>query len=154
MAPEGMVHALEILHRLLAPGGLLIDIHPTSEPPPILVRTGEGEFFTGWLQETDNFIEYQQAGQALQQAVQQEWFEIAETDEFPFSTQATALDELVAFLAVEWKDAVITPEVAAAIESLFHKHPGKKEIIITEKISIARYRCMGCDSNASYITTK
>jgi hypothetical protein len=143
MAPEGMVHALEIIHQLLAPGGLLIDIHPTSEPPPILVRTDEGEFFAGWLQETDNFIEYEQASQALQEAIRQQWFEMEEAGEFPFATQAATLDELTAFLAIEWKDAVITPETAARIESLFHEHPGKKEIIITEKISVARYRCKG-----------
>ena len=139
MAPEGMVHALEILHRLIAPGGLLIDIHPTSEPPPILVRTGEGEFFAGWLQETDNFIEYRQAGQAIQQAVEQNWFALDEAGEFDFSIHADGLNELTAYLAGEWKDAVITPNVSAAIESLYREHPGKKEIIITERIHIARF---------------
>jgi hypothetical protein len=143
MAPEGMVHALEIIHQLLAPNGLLIDIHPTSEPPPILVHTDEGDYPAGWLQETDDFTEYEQADQALQQAIRQQWFVLEDSDEFLFTIHAGALDELIAYLSVEWKDAVIMPETAAKIESLFHEHPGKKHIIITEKISIARYRRTG-----------
>jgi hypothetical protein len=140
MAPEGMVHALEIIHQLLVSDGLLIDIHPTTEPPPILVRSAVGEIHAGWLQETDNFIEYLQADQAMQRAVEQHWFALEEAGEFPYTIHAANLDELTAHLAAEWKDAVITPETAATIESLYREHPGKKEIIITEKIHIARYR--------------
>ena len=32
MKHEGMVHALEEIRRLLRPGGILIDIHPVTEP--------------------------------------------------------------------------------------------------------------------------
>ncbi len=140
MAPEGMVHALEIIHQLLTPDGLLLDIHPTAEPPPILVRSAVGDFSAGWLQETDNFIEYKQADQAMQRAVEQHWFALEEAGEFAFSIHADELNELSAHLAAEWKDAVITPDNAARIESLYREHPGIKEIIITEKIHIARYR--------------
>ena len=143
MNPEGMVHALEIIHRLLAPGGLLIDIHPTGQPPPIVVRTAGNELPAGYLQETDDFIEYNQADQAIREAIRQGWFEIDEAGEFQFTTHADNLDEMVAFLAVEWKDAVITAETAAAIDVLFREYPGQKEIIITECISIARYRRLG-----------
>ena len=140
MAPEGMGHALEIIHQLLAPDGLLIDIHPTSEPPPIEVCSAGQEFPAGWLQELDDFIEYRQADQAMQQAVEQHWFAIEEADEFLFSIHADGLKELTAHLAAEWKDAVITAETATMIDSLYREHPGEKEIIITERIHIARYR--------------
>lgn len=140
MVPEGMVHALEIIHQLLTPDGLLIDIHPTSVPPPIVVRSAGQDFSVGWLQEKDDFIEYRQAGQAIQQAVEQRWFTVEEAGEFLFSIHADGLLELTAHLAVEWKDAVITPESAAIIESLYREHQDKKEIIITERIHIARYR--------------
>jgi SAM-dependent methyltransferase len=42
MEPEGMVHALEELHRLLKPAGALIEIHPSLEPPPSLEVRVEG----------------------------------------------------------------------------------------------------------------
>jgi hypothetical protein len=46
MEPEGMVHALEEIHRLLKPTGALIDIHPAIEPPPFVevVSTGNVAF--------------------------------------------------------------------------------------------------------------
>jgi hypothetical protein len=140
MAPEGMVHALEIVHQLLAPGGLLIDIHPTSEPPTIHVRHLADEFLAGWLQETDDFIEYRQANQAMQQAIQRGWFSLVTASEFTFAIHAGSLDELSTYLAAEWKDAVIPTEAATKIGTLFSEYPQEKEIIITERIHIARYR--------------
>ena len=50
-----MVHALETIHGLLKPDGRLIDIHPSGDPPPIIVRIGERSEIAGWLQETDDF---------------------------------------------------------------------------------------------------
>lgn len=35
-----MVHALESIHRLLAPGGRLVDIHPFAEAPLIEIHQG------------------------------------------------------------------------------------------------------------------
>ena len=55
-----MVHALEKIHRLLKPGGWLIDIHPTSEPASIEVRVGERTLPAGWLRETDDYAEYEE----------------------------------------------------------------------------------------------
>ena len=36
-----MVHALETIHELLKPDGVLLDIHPTNEPATIAVRLRE-----------------------------------------------------------------------------------------------------------------
>jgi transposase-like protein len=38
MAPEGMVDALEEIHRLLRPSGTLIEIHPAVEEPYVMVK--------------------------------------------------------------------------------------------------------------------
>jgi hypothetical protein len=35
-----MVHALEIIHSLLKPDSLLIDIHPTGQHPRVEVHAG------------------------------------------------------------------------------------------------------------------
>jgi hypothetical protein len=39
MEPEGMVHALEEIHRLTRPAGTLIEIHPALEFPFVEVRS-------------------------------------------------------------------------------------------------------------------
>ena len=140
MAPEGMVHALEILHHLLKPGGLLIDIHPSSEPPSIYIRHPGGDIPVGRLQESDDFIEYIQANQAMEQAVLRQWFRLEEQGEFTFTIHAGDLEELISFLAAEWKDAIIPADAAAKIQAIYHESRLEKEIIIIEKILIARYR--------------
>lgn len=135
-----MVHALEMASCLLKPGGYLIEIHPSSDPPPIVVRQMEDERLVGWIQETDDFIEYHQANQALQEALRQGWFALDEQGEFTFTTHASSLPELLEFLAAEWKDAVIPPEAISAIEVKYQDGSQEQEIIIYERILIARYK--------------
>jgi hypothetical protein len=140
MAPEGMVHALEILHQLLKAGGMLIDIHPSSEPPLIYVRHPGGDIFVGKLQETDDFIEYIQANQALEEATLRQWFTLEEQNEFTFTIHAGDLDEMIGFLAYEWKDAILPADAASKIQAIYQESRLEKEIIINERILIARYR--------------
>ena len=106
-----MVHALEIIHGLLEPHGSLVDIHPTSQPPPIEYRRSEQQFLLGSLQETDDFVEYIQASAALAQALEMGLFSIEQQRFFTYVISATSIEELRAYLAENWKDAVIPPEV-------------------------------------------
>jgi hypothetical protein len=46
MEPEGMVHALEEIHRVTKPAGSLIEIHPALEFPFIEVRWNEEPSFS------------------------------------------------------------------------------------------------------------
>ena len=60
-----MVHALEIIHGLLKKDGLLIDIHPNGEPPPIEVHVAGEVLLAGYLEEEADFVEYFEADGAL-----------------------------------------------------------------------------------------
>jgi hypothetical protein len=139
MAFEGMVHALELLHSLLKPGGALIDIHPTGNPPAILVRDGNRLFPAGWLQETDGFVEYARAANALQFAVDAGWFELQVRKEFTFLTHADQPDELLEFLKSEWKDAVVTPEVVEHMQALHSAAGETRKILMAERVLISRF---------------
>src|SRR5919204_397683 len=46
MEHEGMVHALEEIHRLLRPAGTLIEIHPAIGSPFVEVRSGGNVAFS------------------------------------------------------------------------------------------------------------
>jgi hypothetical protein len=46
MKPEGMVHALEEIHRVTRPAGTLIEIHPALEFPFLEVRSNGELFFS------------------------------------------------------------------------------------------------------------
>ncbi len=140
MAPEGMVHALEIVHNLLKPGGCLVDIHPSGEHPPIQAWTGGQSHSLGYLLETDDFIEYHQASQALEQAITRNLFTQEEQRTFRFPILAGSLDEMVGFLAENWKDAVLPDEVGARAARLSRSTGPVEAIQITERVLIARLR--------------
>jgi len=143
MAPEGMVHALEIIHSLLKPGGVLVDIHPTGDPPRIEVLVGDQPHLAGFLQETDDFIEYTQASQALEQAVHRGWFSFQTSQEFIFKTYAPTPGELFQFLSAEWKDALLLPEVIEQAEALYKSADAESKIQLIERVRIARYGRLG-----------
>ena len=137
MQPEGMVHALQMIHGLLKSGGCLVDIHPTAKPPAIKVRSGDRIKRAGLLQETDDFIEYIQADEALTRAVDGGLFSVEEQGSFAFILHAQFVTELREFLQEEWQDAVLAPEVAKRAEKLLKT--SDSELLLIEEIRISRF---------------
>jgi len=135
-----MVHALEKIHQLLEPDGRLIDIHPTGAPPPIEVRIGQQTIAVGWMKETDDFVEYAQASEALAQVVRRGLFAVERESAFEFVTHADSVSEWREYLAKEWKDAILDAAVAAKAEELLSVSGPDRELILREQIRIARLR--------------
>jgi hypothetical protein len=134
-----MVHALEKAHQLLVPGGLMVDIHPSGQPPPIVVRLGEETHLAGWLREEDDYVEYAQADAALNEVVVRGLFRREARSRFTFTTHAATVAELRDFLARTWEDAIIDDGVALrATELLQSAAVADKEVILREPIKIAR----------------
>jgi len=113
-----MVHALEIVHRLLKPEGRLIDIHPSGIPPVMEAVRGNQRFLLGYLQETDDFIEYRQASAALEQAVRRGLFAVERQDTFTFIIHADSAPELYDYLVETWADAVPPTEILTRASEL------------------------------------
>lgn len=135
-----MVHALEQIHQLLQPNGRLLDIHPFGQPPPIEVWLDGEVFQAGWLQESDEYIEYEQANQAVAEVVKRGLFAVEERSRFAFEIHALSLTTLQAFLAENWKDAIIEEQVAGQIEAYMASIAQKKVIVIREVIQASRLR--------------
>ena len=135
-----MVHALETVHGLLKPDGRLIDIHPSGEPPLFIVRSGERSEIAGWLEETDDFIEYRQAEAALTQAVSDRLFTVERRSTFLFNLYADTFAELSAYLEANWSDAVIPSDTAAHAKALQKTARGKTEVLLREQVWISRLR--------------
>jgi hypothetical protein len=142
MERAGMVHALEKIQQLLKPGGILLDIHPTNEMAAIAVRLREQLIPGGWLNESDDYVEYAWADEAVQQVVADRRFTLERSGTFEFVWHADTLNELRAYLAEEWKDAIIDELTAGRIEELLKLPVHDKEILVSEAIRIARYRCV------------
>jgi hypothetical protein len=135
-----MVHALETIHRLLKPDGLLIDIHPTSEPASIEVRSGPYTTLAGWVQEPDDYAEYDLADAALARVVAGGLFRVERQGVFEFVWHADTLDDLRAFMAEDWKEATIDDITAGRIEERMSTPERDKEIVVRESIRIARLK--------------
>lgn len=138
-----MVHALQTIQGLLKPGGTLIDIHPGTSRPEILARTKAGTQFIGYLEETDDLIEYVQAGDALEQSIQEGTFRLEYRDQFIFSTHSETIQTLKDHMAEKWKDAILTPAVIEKALALQKGPGGVEEILLVEQVWIARLRSAG-----------
>ena len=135
-----MVHALETIHDLLKPGGVLLYIHPTNEPAAIALRLREQIIPAGWINESDDYVEYEWADAAVNAAVNDGLFTQERCGTFEFVWHADSMNELRAYLAEEWKDAIIDDVTAMRIEELLKLPVHDKEILVSEAIHIARYR--------------
>ncbi len=130
-----MVHALKQTHGVLkGRNGRLLDIHPTGEPAPIYVRLDEERHLAGWIQEGSDYEKYHQATNALQEAVQQGWYRLAERERITFATYASNLETLRDHLRQNWQDAWIEDLVAMQIENRLSHLAREKEIIVEEQI--------------------
>jgi hypothetical protein len=135
-----MVHALEKIHGLLQPGGMLIDIHPSPEPSSIQVRIAGEMHDAGWLREADDYLAYEQADQALAQVIEGGWFSLERKKGFRFTTHAASLDDLRQHIEDEWQNAFIEDSTARWIEDLLRTRERDKEILLRESVQIARLR--------------
>lgn len=135
-----MVHALEHIRQLLRIEGTLIDIHPSGEPPTIEVRIGLQTTVVGQMRETDDFVEYAQADDALAQAIQRGLYAVEREGVFQFATCANSVAELRGYLAKEWKDAILDESVAARADELLRAPASGGELIVREQVCIARLR--------------
>jgi hypothetical protein len=77
-----MVHALEEIHRLLKPGGVLIDIHPVSEPSTVEIHQNEKIDLVGYFSVRQWCIDFEQADNALAEIVQRGLYTIEQNDLF------------------------------------------------------------------------
>ena len=135
-----MVHALEKIQQLLNPKGVLLDIHPTNEPAAIAVRLREQLIPAGWMKESDDYVEYEWADEALQRVVDNRHFVLERVGTFEFVWHADSMNDLRTCLAEEWKDAIIDDVTAMRIQELLRLPVYDKEILVSEAIRIARYR--------------
>lgn len=138
-----MVHALEITHGLLKRDGLLIDIHPSGEPPRFEVHAGGKASLAGYVDETDDFVEYFEADDALADVVVRGLFELEGTMLFPFTYHASTVKAMVDFIEEEWSDALLSEAVIGRATALLGEPGEGKEIVVREIVRISAYRSSG-----------
>ena len=148
-----MVHALEEIHRLLKPTGILIDIHPVAESSPIELHQDEKIDLVGSLSVRQWCIDYQQADSALAEIARRGLFAVEREAVFDSLTHYSSVEELrteqinaIAKFARDTNSAGEgVPDVealAAQAEELMQSAASGAELIIRERVHISRLRPM------------
>lgn len=89
-----MVHALEIIHRLLKPSGFLIDIHPVAEHSSIEIHQNAKIDLVGQLEVRQWCIDFREADFALTEIVQRGIFAIEQKGMFDTLTYYDSATEM------------------------------------------------------------
>lgn len=148
MAHEGMVHALEEIHRLLRSGGRLIDIHPVQAAPVVKVVRDGTVLFSAPLPAHDA-EDYRHADAAVADAVRRRLFVVERRTTFDFLTSAGSVRELREYMedanAYETCDddqskAAQRAELDARVEHAMRAAGRGAQVVHHEKARIARLR--------------
>ena len=137
------MHDLEITHDLLKTDGLLFDIHPKGEPSRIEAHVGEIVRVAGYLDETDGFVEYFQADDALADVTGRGLFTLEREGLFTFMLHTSTIKALVDYLEAEWSDSVLHEETIERAAELMGEPGEDREIVLRERVRIARFRASG-----------
>lgn len=89
-----MVHALEEIHRMLKPGGILVDIHPVSEHSSIEIHQNGKNDLVGHLEVRQWSVDFQQADNALVEIVQRGLYYLEQIDMFDTLTHYNSAAEM------------------------------------------------------------
>lgn len=146
-----MVHALEEIRRLLKPNGVLIDIHPVSEPSSIEVHQAGKVDLVGLLSVRQWCFEFEEADIALAEITQRGMFIMERNALFDLPTYYTSATELGKDLKESVEifardaQAAIEPlphieALTARAEELMQAAGSDAELIVHERTHISRLR--------------
>ena len=146
-----MVHALEEIHRLVKPTGILIDIHPVAEASPTKIRQGEKIELVGNLSVQQWCSDYQQADEALAEIKQRGLFTVEREGMFNSLTYYDSAAEM----RTDWKEAIDkfardaqsidesvphAEAMAARAEAMMKTAASGAELIVGERVHISRLK--------------
>ena len=143
-----MVHALERIHNLLRPEGMLINIQPTGVPRSLELHDDAGVTHVGWIGHRLSFELQKQAQKAVEEVIEDGLFMVESKRTFPFLYQADTFSELQEWLAENWENAILDEATVRRTNELLSERDGEVKVNIREDVLIMRLR--SCDRNARY----
>ncbi|MBI4551683.1 MAG: hypothetical protein HY710_05405 [Candidatus Latescibacteria bacterium] len=133
-----MGHALEEIHRVLTPQGIVVDIHPNRPAdtrnrlvarPQVYGMTGGRMILVGALQ--DRTSHYRAADRTVQQALRQGLFILLSSEAFPHRYYFRTLAVLDQYLATQWTAASIGASLRRRLQAFLGAHPQAQIMVET-----------------------
>lgn len=148
-----MVHALEVIHRLLKPSGFLIDIHPVAEHSSVEIHQNRKINLAGYLKVHQWCADFKQADEALAEIVQRGMFTVEQKSMYDTLTYYDSAAEMGAsfkesILKYTRVDEPVEEEVqqvealVSRVDELMSAVADGAELLLREKDHISRLKPM------------
>jgi hypothetical protein len=142
-----MVDALELLHAVLAPHGVLADLRPDrSANPPRHARhpqvycvEGDQRVHAGYLKTLKPFADYRAADLAVRRVIRRGLFALQAVETFDFHYYFDSPAHLEKAVATRWTDTVLEASTNHHLRVMLRKHP-KAHIMAVSRIRLSIMR--------------
>ena len=142
MNPESMVHALEEIHRVLAPDGFLIDLRPLADNWRVEVASLREVKRTGRVEDLPEQTNGDLASNAAMLEVDKcGWFKREQDELFSFVYSWDTPSEMEEFVKEDWSDFVeLAEDTKRATRAAWAVADGDSRVRIKMNILIARWK--------------
>jgi hypothetical protein len=135
-----MVHALEEIWRVLAPGGIMVDLRPFTEHSPVEVVADGQVASAGRLDEPQPDPDDRAANAALAQVERDRVFICERRGAFDLSYYWDTPGEMKAYIDGEWTIARLPEEVFAEAVRLAARAGASARVRVRRNMIISRWR--------------
>jgi hypothetical protein len=97
-----MVHALKKTHSLLRPGGLLIDLHDSTQRPQLVGHAGGQPTPIGEVLDDSGFLRLRQTDEAIAKVIGEGLFVTDAEETFDYETHIETLEDFHTWLDDAW----------------------------------------------------
>jgi len=139
-----MVHALADIRRVLAPGGVLIDIRPLADRWPIEVGAADKLKESGRMEDLPLQVNSDTASnESMKEVESRGWFQREQEAFFPFLYSWDTPSEMEEFVEEEWSDfAALKEETKLTTRSTWATADADSRVQIRVKILITRWKVL------------
>ncbi len=137
-----MVHALGEIHRVLVPGGILIDMRPLANRWHVEVISTRGFTETGRaIDSPDQLYVDAASNEAMKEVESRGWFKREQEEFFPFFYSWDTPSEMEEYIAEEWTDfAELSEETKAATRSSWALGDADSRVRVRVKVLLSRWK--------------
>jgi len=142
MAHEGMVHALQEIHRTLKSNGVLIDLRPVEQNWAVEIVSAAEVKTAGWLTDMPLGVADDEAAfRSMAEAERRGWFAKEREEEFSFFYYFDTPSEMKEFMDEEWEDfEKLEDAVYAKTKSIWASANADARVRVRVKMLIVRWK--------------